>query len=252
MVVTITINLQYAGRRLRERSGQERRLRCNAIAPDMLMNIYAVIVAASALCGIPVGAQNSRCTTTVLSGLGDLRKRPSIASPDGRYRIVLGVRTPKDGYAWLRVYANDQELAAFELRDLSASMFVDWSPDSRAFYFMWSNGGAAGGYEVRTFRIADNGVTETFATRTAERDFDRRHPCPTRRHNVYAGQWLEGSATLLLVVQVYPTSDCKEMGLYRGYVVRTTDGTIVRGYSEAQLKSTWPRDCRKTFDPWGK
>jgi hypothetical protein len=218
----------------------------------MPMNIYAIVVAASALWGIPVIAQNSHCTTTVLSGLADLHKHPSIASPDGRYRIVLGVRTPNDENAWLRVYAGEQELAAFELRDLSASMFVDWSPDSRAFYFMWSNGGEVGGYEVRTFRINDNRVTETVATRTAERDFDRRHPCSTRRHNVYAGHWLEGSAMLLLVVQVYPTSDCKEMGLYRGYVVRTTDGTIARRYSEAQLKSVWPRDCRKTFDPWGK
>ena len=51
---------------------------------------------------------------------------------------------------------------------------------------------------------------------------------------------------------VYPTSDCgKELGLYGGYLVRATDGTILRRYSERQLKSIWPVGCPSDIYPTG-
>jgi hypothetical protein len=79
---------------------------------------------------------------------------------------------------------------------------------------MWSNGGAIGGYEVRAFRIVGGQVTELVITKKAEDEFERKHPCPDRGHNIYAVRWLKGSEELLLAMQVYPTSDCgKELGL---------------------------------------
>lgn len=89
-------------------------------------------------------------------------------------------------------------------------------------------------------------------TKTAQEEFERKHPCPDGGHNVYAVRWLKGLEELLLAMQVYPTSDCdKELGLYGGYLVSATDGTILRRYSERQLKSIWPAGCPSDIYPTG-
>ena len=58
---------------------------------------------------------------------------------------------------------------------------------------------------------------------------------------------------MLLAMQVYPPSDCgKELGLYGGYLVSATDGTILRrSQSERQLKSIWPVGCPSDIYPTG-
>ena len=57
---------------------------------------------------------------------------------------------------------------------------------------------------------------------------------------------------MLLGLQVYPTSDCgEEAGLYGGYLVSATDGTIIRRYSEPGLISVWPPRCPSDIYPTG-
>jgi hypothetical protein len=210
----------------------------------------AAAVAMTCLAGI-TRAQTKECAATVFV-LQDLEKGVSVTSPDGRYRVALNVRSENDESGQLRVYAGNNTLGSYELHDLSGGIFVNWSPDSRAFYFMWSNGGAIGGYEVRAFRIIDGGAREVVITKKAEDEFERKHPCPDRGHNVYAVRWLKGSEELLLAMQVYPTGDCgKELGLYGGYLVNATDGTILRRYSERQLRTVWPAGCPSDIYPTG-
>jgi hypothetical protein len=183
-----------------------------------------------------VKSQTNPCAAAVFV-LQDLVKDPAVASPDGRYRVVLSADV-------MRVYAAEELRGTFQLRDLSGSIFVKWSPDSQAFYVMWSNGGAVGAYAVRAFRVIGTQVEELLLTRLVEREFERHHPCAGRGHNVYSVRWLKNSEKLLLALQVYPTSDCgKEAGLYRGYLVRAADGMILRRYSERQLKAIWPAGC---------
>ncbi len=210
-----------------------------------------VTVLALLCIGMSIRAQTPPCEAAVFV-LQDLEKRPAVASPDGHYRVVLGIRSEDDDHGWMRVYKGSKLLRTFQLRNLSAGVFVKWAPDSRAFYFMWSNGGMIGGYSVRAFRVAHGQVEEVPLTRTAERDFERRHPCKARGYNVYAVRWLQGSGQMLLGLQVYPTSDCgKEMGLYRGYLVHFPDGAILRRYSEQQLKAIWPDGCPSAIYPTG-
>jgi hypothetical protein len=212
--------------------------------------VIATAVAVACLASVTT-AQTKECAATVFV-LQDLEKGVSVTSPDNRYRVTLSVRSEDDDFGQLRVYAGDDMRGSYELHDLSGGIFIKWSPDSRAFYLMWSNGGAIGGYEVRAFRITGGQVTETVITKKAEDEFERKHPCPDRGHNVYAVRWLNGSEELLLAMQVYPTSDCgKELGLYGGYLVGATDGTILRRYSERQLKSIWPVGCPSDIYPTG-
>ena len=80
----------------------------------------------------------------------DLQKEPRVKSPDGRYAVLLGVRREDDEDGWLHVYRGSDVVGRFELHELSAGIFVNWAPDSGAFYVMWSSGGTIGGYNQDT------------------------------------------------------------------------------------------------------
>lgn len=183
----------------------------------------------------------------------DLTRRPSIPSPDGRYRAVLaGMQDSEVGA--LDVYDRRTRLKHYRLKDLSGGLFLKWAPDSRAFYLMWSNGGMLGGYELRVFQVSEDEVREMPTSRTAEKRFQQHHPCP-RGHNVFPVRWVDGSTHLLLALQVFPTSDCgRDMGRYKGFLVRTGDGSVLRQYGQKELMGIWPSGCPSAIYPtafWG-
>jgi hypothetical protein len=184
--------------------------------------------------------------------LQDLEKQPRVASPDGRYGIVLAVASEDDDHGQIRVYENSRLLATYALNNLSAGVFVKWSDDSRAVYVDWSDGGMIGGYNLRAFRIDDAAVHELPVSTPAETEFERKYPCKTRGHNMYAVRWLNGSQEMLLALEVYPTGDCgKNLGLFRGYRVRSIDGAILERYSEKRLKLLTPPTCPSAIYPTG-
>jgi hypothetical protein len=174
----------------------------------------------------------------------DLERHPAIDSPDGALRVVLGASDGSE-HGWLRVERGATTLETIDLRYLSSNASVKWAPDSLAFFVMWSNGGAVGGFEVRVFRVQGTGVIEMPTTARAAREFANRYSCAARGHNVFAKQWMNGAKELLPAVEVYPTSDCgRNLGRRGGYLVRAADGAILRRYSDAQLRSLWPDHCR--------
>jgi hypothetical protein len=133
------------------------------------------------------------------------------------------------------------------LEELSASTSVVWSDDNRHFAVTWSNGGAAGWFNVKVFRIDGDSVTELPAVAKAYRAFKDRHWREARGDNVQAYNWLSDSRRLVLVLSVYPTSDCgKEMGHTEGYVVDAETGAIKEHWNLAKLNaylrshSEWP------------
>ena len=184
--------------------------------------------------------------------LQDLEQERTVVAPDGSRSVALGVKSEGDGDGWLKVYDARRLIHTTRLINLSGGVFVKWAPDSRAFYLMWSNGGAVGGYEVRVFRVGAGTVQEVPTTRRAERDFARRYPCEARGHNTFAIEWRDGSRQLLLAEQVYPTGDCgRRLGLYGGYLVNVADGAIHRRYSDAEIKRLWPAGCPVPVYPTG-
>lgn len=129
-------------------------------------------------------------------------------------------------------------MSKFVLKDLSAGLWLNWAPDSDAFFLMWSDGGAIGNFHVRVFRVHRDRVVELPTMKVAEAEFAKKHSCDSRGNNVFALRWFENSDSLLIASGVYDTSDCgKDMGLTKAYRVRTNDGTIIRRYSESETES---------------
>ena len=159
-------------------------------------------------------------------------KKPIVWSPDHAKYVQLW-STPQnaeadEGVFSLSMYSGNQLSKTITIKDLSAATFVKWSPDSKAFFVMWSDGGAIGGYHVRAFVVDGEQALESPAPKAVAADFAKHHYCKTRGNNLYAVRWVNGSKELLLRPEVYPTGDCApETALSAEYLVKTVDGKIV-------------------------
>jgi hypothetical protein len=155
---------------------------------------------------------------------------------DLTYTVELTGKDESGGDFVLR--RTEKELLRTPLKDLSASTSVVWSDDKKNFAVTWSNGGASGWFDVRVFHIEGNSVTEFPATRKAFAAFKSRHWCEERGDNIQAYQWTPDSRGLVLVLSVYPTSDCgREMGHTEAYVVDVAKGNIRQHWDLKQLNS---------------
>jgi hypothetical protein len=88
------------------------------------------------------------------------------------------------------------------------------------------------------FHIEGSSVTEWPAVKQAFDTFKAQHWCKTRGDNIQAYQWLPNSQGLVLVLSVYPTSDCgKDLGHTEAYVVDASTGNIQQKWGISQLNA---------------
>jgi len=183
-------------------------------------------------------------------GAVELQGDQQVPSPDKKYSVVLGGynENNESGRGWLRVFQGRKLLSRFTLKHLSAGIWLNWAPDSNAFFLMWSDGGAIGNFHVRVFRIRNDRVVELPTMKIAEAEFATEHYCRSRRNNSLALRWPNGSDSLVIATGVYPTSDCgKDLGFTIAYVVRTDDGKIIKRYSQTQTE-TLMKTCSPFMD----
>ena len=134
--------------------------------------------------------------------------------------------------------AADRSSLNFKIQDFANPYaYLLWEPTGRALALNYSSGGAIGAWHVRVFTL-DKGepreITSNLAPVTA--DFKSRHSCEARPNNLTALKWLDASR-LLLMAEVYPTSDCGvQMGQVEGFVVSVDHGNIERRFTFEQLK----------------
>jgi hypothetical protein len=145
---------------------------------------------------------------------------------------------------------NGRSLYQFRVKDFyNPHGKILWSHDGTAFAIDYSDGGAIGVFHVRVFLVrGDTIVDATDAIRPAVDAFKSRHFCKSRGNNVTALKWVTDSRDLLLMTDVYPTSDCgAELGHTEGYVVSVPAGTIESHLTLDQLKR-YPGICLEHDD----
>jgi hypothetical protein len=156
--------------------------------------------------------------------------RTTVLSPDGRKRIAM-IR-PKV----FTVTIDGRIVRTLRYPAINAGIETGWSPDSTQFFVMYSAGGAIGDYHVHLFRISRGKVVEAPAPRTVATDFRKKHSCASRTNNLLFLGWTADSAQALLVAEVYPTGDCEEAGLFRGYLVDTRAAIIRDRFGEKRTE----------------
>ena len=156
------------------------------------------------------------------------RPNSTVVSPDKSKTI----RLMKDGS--FAVLDGASPVTNISVKELASNIEVGWSPDSTQFFISWSNGGAIGVFVSRIFRIESGKVDELSAPQTAYEDFKIKHFCPQRgMNNEYVLGWSADSKDLFLVLEVYPSRECKERSLFRGYLMEAATGVVLRVFSES-------------------
>ncbi len=136
------------------------------------------------------------------------------------------------------LYRGKKELLRAELKDLSASTSVVWSPDGQSFAISWSDGGAIGNFHVRVFHLDGDKITEWPSGKIAFQAFKARHWCPSRGDNIQAYNWSSDSRLLVLVLSVYPTGDCGlQLGHTEGYLVDSATGRVREVWNHRKLSA---------------
>ncbi len=94
--------------------------------------------------------------------------------------------------------------------------------------------------------MLENAVTENKVPEIVAGDFKAKHWCEARGNHLFFLNWTHDSPRAFLVAEVFPTGDCgKETGLYRGYLVKVSDGTILRMFGEEDTTAI-EKNCRES------
>jgi hypothetical protein len=133
---------------------------------------------------------------------------------------------------------NGREIGVISINDLSSNIEIVWAPDSRKFAITYSDGGAIGIFRTRVYQLSEQNVTELAKpVATAFDEFKSNLYCPARGDNVLFIGWTADSQALLIVGQVYPTSDCGHIwGMQRGYLM-DLNGNVLRRYGDKEATS---------------
>jgi hypothetical protein len=155
----------------------------------------------------------------------------TVLSPDGRKRIVM--LRPKA----FTIFLNDRPLHTVRYPAINASIEAGWSPDSTQFFITYSAAGAIGDYHTHLFQIANGKVKESGVAHTVAVHFHQKHSCAARpSSNLLFLGWTADSRQAVLVPEVYPTGDCRQGALFRGYVVDTRKQSVLKILGEEQTE----------------
>jgi len=215
------------------------------------MRVKAIIIVVLLFPGLAIaqgpGGAYSRLATQIW---GTESSRSIVRSPDGAKAIVVdtlvveGDRFPH-GYEkiWrVGVKANGMEYKT-SIGELVDSE-VAWSPDSKAFFVTYSDGGNIGTFHVKVFYVGISGLKESEPIPNGRKllvpkCFDPEYP------NVGAIKWLKDSSRLLIAVEVPPHSSCASMGTFRAYEINVPDGTVLRQYGQLRAKALFASSLGK-------
>lgn len=116
-----------------------------------------------------------------------------------------------------------------------ANTEVAWSPDSKAFFVTYSDGGNVGTYHVKIFYVGPSGLRVIEPVPNGRRlltptCFDREVP------NVGAIRWGSESSRLLIAAEIPPHSSCADMGTFRAFEISVPDGRVLKRYGQLQAK----------------
>jgi len=165
-----------------------------------------------------------------------------IPSPDGKKAII--VRPPQrpdsDETHTVMVKANGREYRTSIGAWVNAEAV--WSPDSKAFFITYSDGGNIGTYHLKVVYVNETGLHVIEPIPNGRKLF-----APTcfdpERPNVAGIRWLGNDASrLLIAVQVPPHSSCASMGTFRGFEIALPGGAVLSRYGQIETKRSFGGD----------
>jgi hypothetical protein len=166
-----------------------------------------------------------------------------VPSPDGKKRIV--VQPPRkaateDENHFVFVEAFGKKYPTTIGRWVNAELA--WSPDSKAFFVTYSDGGNIGIYHVKVVYVNPTGlriVEPVGKTRQLVRPrcFDPEPP------NIAAIKWARSDSSRLVIAAEVPAhSNCASMGTFRAFEIGVPEGKVLFTYDQIAAKKLFASD----------
>ena len=163
-------------------------------------------------------------------------KESVITSPDGKNAIL--VKAPSNPASdethtvTVKSYGHTYKTKIGSWANAEAA----WSPDSKAFFVTYSDGGNVGTYRVKVFYLSDAGLRSIEPIPNGRKLFPPRCFDP-EVPNVAAIKWVgNDSSRLLVAVQVPPHSSCASMGTFKAFEIALPNGGVIAHYDQITAK----------------
>lgn len=158
-----------------------------------------------------------------------------LPSPDGKNRLRMNEILSADD-PWQFQASLSTEGKTYTMSFIGyVNAEVAWSPDSRAFFVTYSDGGNVGTYHVLVFRVGAGQPHPIEIFRNGRRlfkpnCFDPEFP------NIAAISWGADSKALIIAAEVPPHSSCASMGTFQAFEITIPAGKILRRYDQLEAK----------------
>jgi len=165
----------------------------------------------------------------------------TVPSPDGKKAIVIKPPENPSSYETHTVLIRSGRHVYRTRIGALVNAEVAWSPDSKAFFVTYSDGGNVGTYHVRVVYVTDSGIRAIEPLPNGRRlfkpiCFDPENP------NVGAIGWIgNGSDQLAIAVEVPPHSSCASMGTFKAFVIQLPTGNVVSTYGQIEAKRSFSK-----------
>jgi hypothetical protein len=182
---------------------------------------------------IPASAQQVSCQPQRFLR-NDFEHQVSVWSPDQSRRVQLRKNFK------LRVESGGIVIGEFGLVDDPFNTAIKWSSDSRSFYVEMSADTI--GVQLVAYTVIGHTLLKLKGPEVVAREFEEKHSCKARDNNLHAVRWEDGSGRLLLMPEVYNSTDCGDESGYReGFLVDAESGKIVKQYPQSVIEAEWKK-----------
>ena len=188
------------------------------------------------LIGPPAATQDGLYSTQATPVWAIARTRHGLVSPDGQSVIHAKEIESSSDSSWpLRVWVTHLSRQYQVPVSGFVSAEVSWAPDSTAFFVTYSDSGAVGQYHLLVYRLSASGIQYVEPIPNGRKLFKPNCMTPGPP-NVGGIQWGSDSSTILIAVEVPPTSDCASAGTFRAFEITLPEGKLLKTYDQLEAK----------------
>ena len=209
-----------------------------------LRTIFAIVVVSiflASLTSADDSSQSNSCHDCAYSAVAsafcpnqEITAKKEFLSPDKLKKIIVKIKPMEQPKVYVST-ARHEYLVEFSPWPCPE---FQWSPDSKAFFVTYSEGGSVGNFEVKVYYPSKKGIKIIDPTLAVQKDFLNHYPkCfDPETPNLAGITWIKDSRRLLIAAEVLPHSNCDMMGTFAAYEIEVPSGNIIKKYGQLEAK----------------
>lgn len=162
----------------------------------------------------------------------------------------LDLRSP-DGHANVAIHNGEEPFVTFsghkyilketQIGALPGGLDPRWSPDSRLLVVNASDGGWQGSWHALTYEIRNAAQPHFIDIEHILMPYIEHyaHCDAGELPNLQEVDWLRGGRQMVILASVIPSSECRNMGNYKAFILNTSSWKVVRIVPQKRVPKRW-------------